>query len=424
MAQRLFFNCTTEAYLRVFADHLLLYVSEMVSTAWFIGTTVLFILYAQTSAQRCSDKADINYISCNMGCVPAESSLDLIDRCDALSRFGCKVQTCAGSMGFECAGSSSSAVSTCGNSNVVLKEVDPSTSELNFRLDLNTPPLRGDYYFLLNARHALRPMLASIQQSIVDFIDSVNGTSTARFGLGIYRNEDMLDMGFHNVVSLTNNHNMVRKAVHSIVLDNANGGPDANLQALYQASMQPFAPDAFKMIFMLGDTPGHEPSKVNGVLLTRETVAMHLKDRGIRLGGISYHGAGLNARTSSFGLDPAVKTRGGQADYIANETGGRIVGRANSVFEAFWKAKVNVDRTYKVHVGECAPYVDIAPGSISSLFVSGGRRSAISRMTLKLKKDTCLPFTCRMRVTENNLDVESLTLINPMPLTKSCDFSR
>lgn len=388
-----------------------------------VALTCLFIPFV--FGQRCFDKVNFEYFSCDQACTLGESSLALIDRCDRLARFGCELRSCNGTSGFECVGPAESEITTCGNSKVMFQDVDITKSSIDFRLDLNTPPVNGDYYFLVNARLAITNFLPSIQQSINDFINSVNGSSTVRFGVGIYRNEDMLDMGFKGLLSLTNNHEQVQTVVNAITLANARGGSDANLQALNEAAKQDFRADTKKIIFMFGDTAGHEPSMVgSGMALTRHTVAKTLKDSGIVFVGINYRNPGLNGPTFSFGVSPPVDTEGGQADFIAKETGGRVLWRSNTVFQAFWKVKANVDRMYNIEEGDCAPFITIvAGGSTFPVTVAKGKTAALARLTLMLKSGFCTPFSCKLNATENGVDVESLMLQNPIRTDGSCMIS-
>ena len=144
-----------------------------------------------------------------------------------------------------------------------------------------------------------------------------------RIGVGIYRNLGSLEDGFRNLLKLTTKIEDVRRTITNIRAEG--DGSTTNLEALYNVATSNgigWRKNSVKFLYMFGNSPGHEPTCVDGKNITRREVGSQLNERSITLFTINFDG-GMNrfthAKSAACGA-----TNGGsrQSKTISEATGG------------------------------------------------------------------------------------------------------
>lgn len=382
----------------------------------WLSTATLVLLLSFAVGQECATQIERPHFSCEIGCTPVASSVNLVKRCELLRPFGCEVKECMGEngSGFSCVSASDRSIPTCANFNITLKDTSGPTA-FTFLADLNTPPQKADYYFLIDISSSMIRNLANVRNKVFAFMDGFKGDSLARFGVGVFRREMMESNGFMEVQALTTSHKSVRRALwrlsSSPMMAGDYEGPEANLQALTIAARRPWAIGARRTVFLFGDAPGHEPSVIGtSARVNRESVARVMKRRKVIVIGINYRRIGLDGPTRSFGLDPEVLHEGGQTSFIAKQTGGIVTPSSTSLFDASWTAKKSVGRVYSVDESNCQDFLQFVPGKNPFPLHVDAQASAATTFSLSLKNGFCRTFTCQYTFSENGVELEPFTV--------------
>lgn len=202
----------------------------------------------------------------------------------------------------------------------------PVATPFTTQIDLSALPQKVDVYFLVDATGSMGSGISALQDSISDIIDSLLAIGDFAFGLGIYRDERELDMGFMNIQSITTDTSTIETSVDELEATGGRDTPEANLVALYRIATGDFVnwrDSAKRVVLLFGDAVGHEPTCFDDVELTRQVVTDALNEESITVQAVETQSGNLDAPTSQFGCGGG-GAPAGQTTFIAEGTGGML----------------------------------------------------------------------------------------------------
>ncbi|KAI0559859.1 von Willebrand factor A-like protein [Gracilaria domingensis] len=313
---------------------------------------------------------------------------DALKHCnyDTSGFFGCEIQRCALSagQGYKCE------FITYGDGDTINLE-RPSVDHLFqfYSLIKNPPTLLEDIYFLTDATSSMASEIDTAKEKFRAVIserlgakDTPFGSSfwetlpeglppvSRHFGIGIFRDEEELDNGFENVHSMSDDTASVLTSINSIEATGGSGGAEANLVALYKVATDEsigWREDSRKLLVYFGDFPGHEPSCVGGLEITRNTVIDAINAKGIHIIAVNFGSdvtpetdgsTGFNSPAESFGCGSLEMSDARQGNEIAFNTKGETVSKTDQLdlqnsIHRFMSSSVNGIR-YRT---DCEPYL-------------------------------------------------------------------
>lgn len=166
-----------------------------------------------------------------------------------------------------------------------------------------------DIMFMSDTTGSMSGAISSVRTGVSGIVSATSGLSpNTQYAVSAYR--DAGDAYVYQLnQNLTGNTTLVQNAVNSWSASGGGDYPEADLYALDQAATTTsWRPLSNRMLFWIGDAPGHDPS-VGGVTEAMATTA--LTDNYIRTFPISVGSGGLNDY--------------GQATRIAAATGGQLI---------------------------------------------------------------------------------------------------
>lgn len=148
-------------------------------------------------------------------------------------------------------------------------------------------------------------------------------------GLVIFRDEYYAPTAVQTLRKITTHRESVARAFQDVVPIGGEARAEANLQALQSVATNNrlgWRDGARKIIVLIGDEPGHEPSCMKGDAVTRQSISKALVEKGIEMFAVNL--AVLDGVPRGFGCshqkDGGV-LEGGQTSMIAKESGGKVI---------------------------------------------------------------------------------------------------
>lgn len=290
---------------------------------------------------------------------------------------------------------------------------------ISYGIDLSANPLETDFYILFDTTAGMRAVIEKTKAKVDKLLSILARRPDATVGIGYYRNanDEGLSIGFQNVremTSITNNQGnrieageeYVKRAIYGL---EARGGLDvdnANLIALYKVATDPtigWRERSRKIIIMVGNRPGNEPSCVIPRLtITRESVVAVMKTK--RMSVIVANFGQMNNVPQSFGCAVG-SAEANQARDIAVRTMGVevMVREASMLCKAIQEGLDNLPKVFAVEGSTCDPYIDsvhIPPLPLSLL--PGGNQSVENIVSIRPGIWTSgNSFSCRYMYTES-----------------------
>lgn len=412
----------------------------------FISLFILSIaslLILKASGMRCQETTIRHYVDCKDECFSfADPSVLLkINKCKDKERFGCLLNQCGGA-GFECAHDPDHKFPLCGNDKTIFDEVSIDTASnaqkpLKFLVDVNAPPLKVQYFFLVDTTHTMASEIHMVKKKINELIDMYKTMPEidATFALGEYRdpqyggaptNRINGQCGIRHLSGFTDDIHAFQSKVHGLTTASSGiNGPKGLLPSILQAASEPkWSTSARKILVVFGDSPGYESSKHDIFWLApsqvpwnidRHHVAKFLKDRDIVYIGVNAKPSGLDAPTYPFHggtpLAPATQTSSnpGQSSYLAQQTGGVVTSPSKTLMQAVIDAKESYEHEYTMDTSACSNKLVINEGKQFRVRLKPSTSSTVD-MTMSLKGAFCDPFHCEIKYFEDGVQLVPMSL--------------
>lgn len=380
---------------------------------------------SSSSPEICREKSDSSifvYGKCSDECLPL---LNAFRECGPKIQFGCDLESC-GDGTFRCTLQPELITDNivCPGDKVVFDSIDIKRLEkLSYSVDLRASPSQTDFYLLSDATSSMSTAIATAKLRANDIINIFGKRPNVAFGVGMYRDEEELSMGFMNLqsiiqtsdskgVPIATNVNQVKQAINRLVPSGGKDRDEANLVALYKVATDKtigWREKSRKILVYFGDFPGHEPSCViPGLTITRRNVISALVARRITVIAVNFKG--LNLAPTSFRCGAGSPRAGpGQAKDITVETAGVEVPSSDQaqLVKAIMKGVEGLPRDFDVDETACAPFLEsthvpslprkVLPGAIETV-----------QNFFTIKPTVCLSgnkFECSYRYTESGADL-------------------
>lgn len=283
-----------------------------------------------------------------------------------------------------------------------------------------------DIYLLCDATGSMSGAIKDAKENFREVVKERSKISgNVQFGVGIFRDEAELDDGFENLASITPDTDVVYAKIDEI---RATGGGDfdeANLVALYKIATEEsigWRDDSRKVVVYFGDFPGHEPSCVGGLKITRENVIKALDEKGITVVAVNFGAMvtpetrdkeGLNRPPKGFGCGTGGDLEdAGQANEIAEGTGGDVDDtKEQSELVALIKKLISeLPLKYEANTADCDEYMFVSYSPKFGFTLFPDQETTIIQ-TVELKPGVCeLPtdsFECEYKYTASGAGVSS-----------------
>lgn len=219
---------------------------------------------------------------------------------------------------------------------------------------------------MINDIRALARQMASLISGL-----KLRSTDLA-LGLGEFKDEsDIPGDGFRNIVPVNIQTESTLKATQELTVGKGRDLPEAGLVALYKVATDAsirWRKDSRKIVIFYSDSPQHEPTCVNGKLITRADVIKKLNVKGIAVISMSLQ-SGMDRPTYGYRCDgranPRLRSPGNQAKEISEKTEGvhtRIratVPRGNEVEKKILGAVDDLGLVLDVKTSTCGAGVDV-----------------------------------------------------------------
>lgn len=377
------------------------------------------------SPEICRTKTESSifvYGKCSDECMPL---LAAFRECGPKIQFGCDLEPC-GDTTFRCTLKPDIIADNiiCPGDKVVFDSIDIKRFEkLSYSIDLKASPSRTDFYLLSDATGSMGTAIATAKARANEIITIFGNRPNVAFGVGMYRDEEELNMGFMNLQSiittsddegnlLTTNVNQVKQAINRLAASGGGDRDEANLVALYKVATDKsigWRENSRKILVYFGDFPGHEPTCViPGLTITRKNVISALSAKRITVIAVNF--VGLNFAPTSFKCSAGLPAAGtGQAKDITTGTAGVEIPSSSQALlvAAIRKGLENLPKDFDVDEKECARYLDsthipslprrVLPGAIETV-----------ENCFTIRPDVCrggTKFECNYRYTESGADL-------------------
>lgn len=351
-----------------------------------IGTTIAYTCDIPTIAEECPGV-----------CFKEKSHARQMCNEESAVKLECQVQECLSAEG---AGWSCGPVSVEVDDDIIIsggeigKEYEYA---LKFKNE-NGGVAREDLYLLCDATLSMTHALATVQRDFKEVVRSrLEASNDVNFGVGYYRDERDSNSGFNNIQPITSDVDAVYRAIDSIYLRTGHSDyEEGALVALYKMATDPgikWRENSRKILVFFGDYPGHEPSCVEGVKVTRELVVTEMKNKEITVVAVNFgkrvtpansDREGLNAPTINFKCGGA-DAGSGQANYVADNTDGAVVDTPDQtkLIEEINEILANLPLKYDANTEDCDGYLttSYSPAFPFELF-PGSEQSVIQKITL------------------------------------------
>lgn len=399
---------------------------------------LFFALPAQS--MQCQQTTVRHYVNCKSECFGFTDPTILvkIDQCKTKERFGCKLDPCGA--GFQCGHDPSHSFAVCGNDKTIFNELpidsaNDKNNPLKFLVDVNAPPLKVQYYFLVDTSQSMGPHIHMVKKKIKDLIDMYTTMPEidATFALGEYRDPRFGgpsprrtngQCGLRHVRGFTNDIHGIKGNVDGLATATTGGnGPEGLLPSIVQvATNSGWSSGARKILIVLGDAPGYESAKHDIFWLVpsqipftidRNHVANMLKDNDILYIGVNIGGSGLDGPTSpwtgSFSPSIAPPFNPGQSSFLAKETGGVVTSPSKTLMQAVIDAKESYEREYTMDASDCSTKLTINDGKEFRVKLKPAASSVVD-MTMALDDAFCDPFDCNIKYFEDGIELVPLNM--------------
>lgn len=337
--------------------------------------------------------------------------------CGSLIQFGCTMVACEG--GYRCTLRNDLTKGTvvCPGDKIIFEDVElNSFQNVSYKIDLRAPPVQTDLYFLSDVTGSMRRAIKVAKTKFQDLVRVFGQRENVAIGVGYYRDETELSGGFRNALPITENTDLVRDAVNTLTATGGGDGDEANLVALYKVATSPsigWRSNSRKILVHFGDYPGHEPTCVGNMRLTRAEVSNALKAKNITVVAVSFS-PGLDrapARFSGGSCNSAGSAGSGQSTFISSFTMGNLVesGSQARLVAAIEHGIGKLSSTFDVDESECEEKIDsVHTPSLPLVLQSDENTTVTNRIVLK---DTLCAvvgkFQCRYRYTESGADLKT-----------------
>eukprot|EP00178_Gracilaria_changii_P014264 TRINITY_DN40331_c0_g1_i1.p1 TRINITY_DN40331_c0_g1~~TRINITY_DN40331_c0_g1_i1.p1 ORF type:complete len:393 (-),score=50.15 TRINITY_DN40331_c0_g1_i1:108-1286(-) len=318
---------------------------------------LLLVACAYLVLARATDESIIPTATCPAGCEADVGAA--FTKCSRFFTIGCTLIPCA-TGGFRCGIRADADVGTVlPGGEVVIDGLDVY-DWFKFQVNLNAShPLRTDFYLLSDATGSMGEEIAEVRTRFHEIVEMYESITDAHFGVGFYRDESEsgLDSGFKNVQALTANRDAVYRAIRSLTATGGGDGDEANLVALHKVATDSgigWRHDSRKILVYFGDYPGHEPSCVEGVTITRNTVINELRAKEITVVAASF-APGLDGTPIPYGCSSG-GVGSGQGSAIASGTDGALFLNSDTsgFIERLQRAVIELSRKYDLDASHCA----------------------------------------------------------------------
>lgn len=303
----------------------------------------------------------------------------------------------------------------------------PVDGEKSFNVDFaaregGTP--KEDLYLLSDATNSMRSAISAARSKFQDVVNKRKAASDdVAFGVGLYRDEAEpgLDSGFQNIQSVTTDVNDALAGINRLSASSTSANRDneeAGLVALYKVATQNiigWRTGARRILVWFGDYPGHEPSCVDGIEITRAGTISALKNKGITVVAASFGFRGLDASTRAFGCPSGTDAGGtGQGSAITSATGGTLVASSDQteLVAEIEKLVGGLSLEYNVDTTPCDGKVQISYVPPLPFSLAPGETKTV-RQTIKIGQGVCdsgASFECQLKYTASGGDLPPTTV--------------
>lgn len=292
-----------------------------------------------SSAPECEDGKSTTYSYGRCGETCASFSLTDMLACNShdVKTRGCRYRHCGGTS-MQCTAKKyvMERASLCANDTLQIAQARLTELQtLTFEVSVSPPEHAGatDVYLLISATDAMSGTIAKLSDMADQITSAFDGQGIA-MGLGYFRDEYYRRGAFRNAVTLdTDNSAAVQNALRELRALGGGDDSEAALYAMHEVSRRGaigWRKGARHALVYVSNAPGHEPSCMGKLMLTRRSVADVLRADGIVLYGIDV--GGEDRQPSAFGCAGARNSSAdassadvGQATFIAQQTGGQVV---------------------------------------------------------------------------------------------------
>lgn len=292
------------------------------------------------------------------------------------------------------------------------------TFKLTFTAAAGGTP-KEDLYLLSDATGSMGSAIRSAQTKFRDVVAKRRAASgDVAFGVGFYRDEGTsgLDSGFRNLQSITTDETAVQSAISELRPSGGGDRDEANLVALYKVATLGsigWREGARRILVYFGDNPGHEPTCVGGLELTRANVITALKAKEITVVAASFGSRGLDATPTRFGCTSG-SAGSGQASAITSSSGGALVSSSDQskLVEQIESTVGGLSLTYMADTSECNGKVSVSYSPVFP-FSLGPGASRVVTQTVTIEPGICETggsFTCKIKYTASGGDLPTTTV--------------
>lgn len=380
----------------------------------------------QTCPFGSSDKVFV-YGRCPEKCLPYEKAMKAVPyfrQCMRLAQFGCGMQECVDRV-YRCTFMSMFAKTNlmCPGDKIVLDGIHvDSLTDITYKIDLSAGAAMTDMYLLCDGTGSMDDAIGAARDQASKLYNVFRNRGDTAFGVGVFRDEDQLPFGFKNAQSITKNRKAVTSAIASFKAVGGGDRDEGNLQAMYKIATSSdikWRQGARKILITFGDSPGHEPSCVEGNHITRETVIKALKLAGITVVTISFdkERGGMDAKPDPYASKDKQclgKAGVGQGTEIAEATGGSLMYEAQQgqLVSAIQKLIGNLKRVFDVDSSSCDPVIKSSHVPELPLTLSPGSSATVFN-TMSLKHSICKvqgDYKCHFKYSESGADMATVTV--------------
>lgn len=278
---------------------------------------------------------------------------------------------------------------------------------------------KENFYLLSDGTSSMHSAIDTAKLRFLEVVQSrKNVSSNVAFGVGYYRDENENDR-FTNVQSVTRNVGLVQNAINSLTAESEfllnRDVPEGALNALYLVATKNVIgsrPDSRRIIVYFGDAPGHEPTCVGGLRVTRKKVTAAMKKERITAVAVSFRGSvfsnsvGLNAPTISYECsDIEQDTAGNQALDITAATGGALVEveEQTGLIDTTLSLVNDLSQELEADVSDSeSKNVEVTFNPSLSQTIASGKKIIVTE-TVRISKNACSiagsAFSCKVRFT-------------------------
>lgn len=302
---------------------------------------------------------------------------------------------------------------------VDLPPLSPDEDEVSFTVEVvirnSSGSTKEDLYLLSDATGSMGDAIDDVRNNFQKLVDARSAASDdVAFGVGFYRDED--DTPFENLQKITSDVDKVKTGIEKLVAAGGGDVEEANLYALYVVATSDsigWRQNSRRILVYFGDSPGHEPTCVDGLRLTRASVVKALNKESITVVGTDF--GALDGATNSYGCSGSSDTEDGQASAITSGTGGALVMAEDQadLIEKIVGGVEKLEQELAADVSDCeSKGVKVEFEPALPVMVKSGSKIEIKE-TVSLSKKVCStvgPIQCKVKFTLSSAETGTQTI--------------